>query len=274
MSDTTVLKKQAMTKPIIQAALIMAIFYIAEIILVYFELTPNRNILWTVDILLRIVLGIAGLVLLKRHSDAGESKYTVKELFTNRIPAKTWLVSIPFLIYILLPFLNVFIADSFTTELIGSLSILIIQQFATGFYEEGVQRGLMMNGLIKHNTGTVKQRILTVVIAGAFFGLGHAPNIVFGENPLVQVPSSFLCGMFFAAVYMLSDNILLVMLLHALSDSTLRIVNYMFGYARDGALYRFFDCSRDVIDYLILPLVAIFVCVYYDKLEGSRKEGQ
>lgn len=262
--------KKVITKPIIQAAVIMAIFYVAEIILVYAVVIPDKVLLWAIDSLLRTLLGVAGLVLLKKHSDAGESKFTVKELFTNRIPAGTWLVLIPFLIYILLPFVNAFNADYFTTELIAALSVLILQQFATGFYEEGVQRGLMMNGLIKYNTATVKQRLFTVVITGLFFGLGHVPNIVFGENPLVQAPACMMTGMFFAAVYMLSDNLLLVMLLHALGDSTTRIVNYLFAYSRDTALYLFVDRARDVIDYAILPLVAIYICVAYDRLKKKN----
>lgn len=36
-----------------------------------------------------------------------------------------------------------------------------------------------------------------------------------------------------AAVYMLSDNLLLVMILHALSDTTYKIPNALFGYQKD-----------------------------------------
>ena len=50
------------------------------------------------------------------------------------------------------------------------------------------------------------------------------------------MPSSMLWGMFIATVYMLSDNLLLVMLLHALSDSTFRILDGLFGYVRDASL--------------------------------------
>jgi membrane protease YdiL (CAAX protease family) len=112
-------------------------------------------------------------------------------------------------LYVIAPFFKLFTAYIFTTSILTTVIIVIIQQFATGFFEEAVHRGLMMNGLIVHNTKTVKQRIFTVVIAGAFFGLSHAPNIIFGENPLLQVPSAFLWGMFMAAIYMLSDNLLL-----------------------------------------------------------------
>ncbi|MBR6004506.1 MAG: CPBP family intramembrane metalloprotease [Lachnospiraceae bacterium] len=261
-------EKKAITKPMIQAAIIVAIFYAFEVVFVYCDLFPNREILWTVDSLLRIALGTVGLFLLKKHADAGESKFTVKELFTNKIPPKTWILLIPFIITCLLPFVNIFTANYFTTEFIVALCILIFQQFATGYFEEGVQRGLIMNGLIMHRTETVKQRIFTVVITGAFFGLGHLPIVVFGENPLIQVPHCLMVGMFWAAIYMLSDNLLLLMLLHAISDSTPRIMGYLFNYPHDSVVCKVADYLGDAIDYVVLPLVAIYICVHFDKLKN------
>ena len=214
-------------------------------------------------------MGTIALVLLRGYSKRGESRFTVKELFTNRIPKGTWLVLIPIILSIIAPFFKLFTAYVFTTSVIVTLTILIVQQFATGFFEEAVHRALMMNGLIMHNTSTVKQRLFTVVIAGAFFGLSHAPNILFGENPLHQVPACFLWGMFIAAVFMLSDNLLLVMLLHAFSDSTFRIVKGLFGIVNDAPICRAVDIGRDVIDYVVLPLIAILICIFYDKLKGN-----
>lgn len=260
-------KKKAVIRPVIQAAIIMAVFYVTEIIWVYLDVFPDNNTLYIADIILRVICGTAGLIILSRYSRRGESKFTLKQLFTNKIPPRTWLVLLPIIIDILLPFAKIFTAYIFTTEYIVTLTILIIQQFATGFFEEGVQRGLMMNGLIRLNTATVKQRMFTVIVAGAFFGLGHLPNLFFGENPLVQVPATMLWGMFIAAVYMLSDNLLLVMLLHALSDSTFRIVNAMFGYARDSWLCHAVDTAGDILLYVILPVTAILICIFYDRLK-------
>lgn len=260
-------KRKAAAGPVIQAAVIMAFFYVTEIVWVWFDVFPDHNMLYIADIILRVICGTAGLLLLNRLSKRGESRYTVKELFTNKIRSETWLVLLPFIIYILAPFFKLITAYAFTAKYVVTLSIIVLQQFATGFYEESVQRGLMMNGLIMHNTATVKQRLFTVFIAGAFFGLGHVPNIAFGENPLIQVPSSMLWGMFIAAVYMLSDNLLLVMLMHALSDTTFRIVDGMFGYAGDSFLCRAVDNSRSVLDYVILPAAAILICIFYDRLK-------
>ena len=75
--------------------------------------------------------------------------------------------------------------------------------------------------------------------------------------------------MFIAAIYMLSDNLLLVMLLHAFSDSTFRIVKGLFGIVPDAPVCRAVDIGRNVISYVILPLMAILICVFYDKLKGN-----
>ena len=265
-------KRKAITKPIIQAAVILTIFLAIEVVWVYLNVFPDNNILLCADIVLRIISGIVMLVILKGYSKRGESKYPVKKLFSNRIPARTWLVLIPIILYTIAPFFKLFTAYIFTTSVLTTLIIVIVQQFATGFFEELLHRALMMNGLIMHNTKTVRQRIFTVVIAGAFFGLSHAPNILFGEKPLLQVPSCFLWGMFIAAVYMLSDNLLLVMLLHAFSDSTFRIVDGLFGYVREAPICQAVEKTRSVIDYVVLPLVAILICVFYDKLKGKQAE--
>jgi membrane protease YdiL (CAAX protease family) len=259
-------------KPIVQAAIIMLLFYAIEIPMVYFNVFPDKNTLYIADIIIRVIGGTAGLILLNGYSKRGESKCTLKQLFTNKISRKTWLIMLPLIIDILLPFLNIFTATIFTTRFIVTLSILIVQQFATGFYEESVQRGLMMNGLIKFNISTVKRRLFTVLVTGLFFGLGHAPNIAFGDNPLIQVPSAMCIGMFWAAVYMLSDNLLLVMLLHAFTDSTFRIVHGLFGYAREGFLYQAIECSRDIIEYVILPALVICICIWFDKFKNNAPE--
>ena len=265
-------KRKAITKPVIQAAVILTVFLAIEVVWVYLNVFPDNNMLLCADIVLRIIFGIVMLVILKGYSKRGVSKFPVKKLFSNRIPARTWLVLIPIILYIIAPFFMLFTAYIFTTSVLTTLIIVIVQQFATGFFEELLHRALMMNGLIMHNTKTVRQRIFTVVIAGAFFGLSHAPNILFGENPLLQVPSCFLWGMFIAAVYMLSDNLLLVMLLHAFSDSTFRIVDGLFGYVREAPICQAVEKTRSVIDYVVLPLVAILICVFYDKLKRKQAE--
>ena len=61
------MKNKAIKKPIIQAAVIMAIFYIVEMIFVFCNVFPKYDYLLIADIILRIIGGIVGLKLLSGY---------------------------------------------------------------------------------------------------------------------------------------------------------------------------------------------------------------
>ncbi len=256
-------KKKVIKNQIIQAVVIMLVFYAIEIVMVYLDIFPDYNTLLIADMILRIILGTVSIILIKSPR---------RPLFTNKLTPKVWLMMLPFLIYISLPLVKTIFAEVYVPENIAPLTIVIIQQFTVGFYEEARDRGLLMDGLLKYNTATVKQRLFTVVVSGMVFGLSHLPNILFGENPLIQVPSAALWGMFVAAIYMLSENLPLVMLLHAFSDITPRISHGLFGWTTEPFILKIIECASNVFDYVILPLVAVYICIRYDKLKGNRSE--
>lgn len=255
-------KKQEIRKPIVQAAIIIGIFYAAEIAMFYLNMFPDYNVLLSVDIGLRIVMGIAALILLRPS----------KALFTNKVTPKMWLVILPFLIYCALPLAGVFFADVHAPRDITRFTIVISQQFAVGFFEEAYARGLFMKGLIKFNTATVKQRLCTCALTGAFFGLTHVLNVFFGENPLYQVPSVIVWGFFIAAIYMLTENLPLVMLLHAVSDITPRLQNGIFGEAANPAAMQVIEVAGDTIQYTVLPMVAVYICFRFASLKRNVKK--
>ena len=255
-------KKQEIRKPVIQAAIIIGIFYAIEIAMFYLDLFPDYNVLMSVDIGLRIVMGIAALVLLRPS----------KALFTNKVTPKMWLIILPFLIYCALPLAGVFFAEVHAPRDITRFTIVMSQQFAVGFFEEAYARGLFMKGLLKFNTATVKQRLCTCALTGAFFGLTHVLNVFFGENPLYQVPSVIVWGFFIAAIYMLTENLPLVMLLHAVSDITPRLAQGILGEASNPAAIQVIDIAGDVIQYVVLPLVAVYICFKISSLKENVKK--
>ena len=142
-------KTQAIRKPIIQAAIIIGIFYAIEVAMVYLNLFPDYNVLLLADIVLRIVMGIIALVLLRPN----------KALFTNKVTPKMWLVILPFLIYVALPLAGVFFADVHAPRDITRFSIIVGQQFAVGFFEEAYARGLFMKGLFKQDICAFSQHL-------------------------------------------------------------------------------------------------------------------
>lgn len=260
--DNRMNRKQEIRKPVIQASVIIGIFYAIEVAMVYLNLFPDYNVLISVDIGLRIVMGIAALVFLRPS----------KELFTNKVTPKMWLMLLPFLIYTALPLAGIFFADVHAPRDITRFTIVISQQFAVGFFEEAYARGLFMKGLLKHNTATVKQRLCTCALTGAFFGLTHLLNIFFGDNPLFQVPSCIVWGFFIAAIYMLTENLPLVMLLHALSDITPRLASGILGEASNPSAMQALDAAGNVIEYVILPLVAVYICFKFASVKETAKK--
>ncbi len=258
-------KKSVIKKQIIQAVVIMLVFYAIEIVMVYLDIFPDYNTLLIADMILRIILGTVSIILIKCPR---------RPLFTNKLTPKVWLMMLPFLIYISMPLVKIIFADVYVPQNIAPLTIVVIQQFTVGFYEEARDRGLLMDGLLKYNTATVKQRLFTVMISGLIFGLSHLPNIFFGENPLIQVPSAALWGLFIAAIYVLSENLALVMLLHAFSDITPKISHGLFGWTTEPFILKIIEFAGNVLQYVVLPLAAVYICVRYDKLKRSKSKSE
>ncbi len=262
--------KKEIIYPIRAAVILMSVFYAIEIPMVLLNVFTEQAALYTADFVIRCCLGTIALVLLNRfYKQSGDEK-GFKNLFREKISWKVCLLLFPLFIYILLPLLKV-PAGTFTTAVLGLFCINALQQVATGYYEETVFRGLVMKGLLVYRRDTLKHRIITVLISGGIFGLSHLPNIAFGENPLVQVPATMVIGIFWGAIYMCTGNLLLSMYLHALTDLTPRIVGYLFMFESTPAISSFISNARDVIDYIIFPIVSILICVFYDKIKKPKK---
>ncbi len=262
--------KKEIIHPIRSALILMLVFYAIEIPMVLFNVFPEQVTLYTADFFLKCILGTIALVLLIRfYKQSGDVK-GFRNLFREKISWKVCLLLFPLFIYILLPLLKI-PSGTFTTAVLGLFCINALQQVATGYYEEAVYRGLVMKGLLVYRRDTLKHRIITVLISGGIFGLSHFPNIAFGENPLVQVPSTMMIGIFWAAIYMCTGNLLLSMCLHALTDLTPRIVGYLFMFESKPAISSFVSAARDVIDYAAFPIMSIFICVFYNRIKKTKK---
>ncbi len=260
-------EKKEIIHPIIAAVFLFLAFYAIEIPMVLLDVFPKQAVLYTVDFILRCIFGTVALVFMYRFYKQSGDAEGFKNVFRGKISWKVCLLLCPLFIYILLPLLK--IKDGvFTTAVLGLFCINALQQVATGYYEESVFRGLVMKGLLAHRTDTLKNRLITVLISGGIFGLSHVPNIAFGENPLVQAPATMLIGIFWAAIYMCTENLPLSMCLHALSDLTPRIVGYLFSFESQPAISSFISGARNVIDYVVFPLVAFLICVFYDRIKS------
>lgn len=167
------------------------------------------------------MFGIFALILMKKIH---QNKF--RELFTTKIPKSTWLFSIPFFMYLGLQFLYLPIAENLTIAYISAFVLSCGQQLATGFFEETASKGLVMSGMLLKWKRTVRGRICIVFISGILFGTLHILNVIFNGNIIACIWQSLYSsasGVFLAAIYLHSNNIVLCMIFHAIWDIFVRI---------------------------------------------------
>lgn len=231
----------------------------------YFLTLPDNPIIsehWAwVDAAVRIIVGIIALIFLKIFY-----KDRFKGLFTRKVTAKTWLLCVPFLIYFVVTLMNFTIAKGITMQYAVMFIGVFVAQIATGFWEETAARGLMMCGMLDKWKGSVRGRIAMVVISGVLFGTLHTWGVIYGNDLiscLWQTLYSALWGMFVAAIYLYSGNLLYCMGLHAVWDIIVKIPDYFCDGVSHGIMYQVINTTQDVISLGVLPVIAILICIKY-----------
>ncbi len=111
----------------------------------------------------------------------------------------------------------------------GSLSIVkpqLVWLFAIdclliGIFEEFLFRGILQDFIASLVKGKRRERLLTVFLTSAAFGLWHLFNLAGGANvgmTLLQVGYTFLVGAMLSAVVIKTGNLWLCVILHAIFD--------------------------------------------------------
>lgn len=223
-----------------------------------------------VDSIIRVGFAIIALVFLKIFY-----KDQFKSLFTRKIPGKTWLLCIPFLIYFAAEFMYFSIAKTTTMQYAVLFIAAVVQQLATGLWEESASRGLIMCGMLEKWKGSVKGRIGMVLISGVLFGTLHSFGFLFGSSladSLWNTLYTATWGMFIAAIYLYSGNLLFCMSLHAIWDIVVKIPDYFCAGVNEGVILSGIYIAEDIIQLVILPVLALIICVRYkEKLSKKQK---
>lgn len=256
--------------PVIQGMAVTATFIFTEIVLTWFGAFNNEVRLYLVDIPLRLLFGTIALLLLVYNTKKQRSHYSIRELFTNKIPSGTYLLLLPFVVYLVVTLLPMTVGEEkeLSANFAGMYSINLTQQLATGYFEEGT-RALLMCGLLKYCIDTTKKRLQAILISGVCFGLSHILNFLFGKDiisTLWQVFYSFIWGLLLAAIYMLSKNLTLIMIIHAIWDIVIKIPNTFYTLPESSMLLDAVSIIQLVLQFVITPAVAVYICIKYDKL--------
>lgn len=121
----------------------------------------------------------------------------------------------------LLPLVIVLVGDStldahfhFTP---ATILIALSLGLVTGILEEFIFRGLLINQLKTLRFSS----LLIALLSGTVFGLVHLVNALDGSvlNTIAQVLAAFSLGFFFAVIYLVTNNLWLPILGHAIIDS-------------------------------------------------------
>ncbi|MDR0299868.1 MAG: CPBP family intramembrane metalloprotease [Streptococcaceae bacterium] len=99
---------------------------------------------------------------------------------------------------------------------LGLVFLYLTTALCVGFFEEYVFRGLILGGLIARG----KSIAFAIVVSSVLFGLLHGINVLH-NNPmqvLLQMLYVIPMGILFALIYLKSNNLLYVMITHAMVD--------------------------------------------------------
>ncbi len=106
--------------------------------------------------------------------------------------------------------------------------LLVSQLLGNALYEEVVFRGLLLPQLFLRfrRAGTAVAVVLATVVSQALFALAHVPNRLWVTGlPASALPGAllplFTMGLFFALIYLLTDNLFAVVGVHALNNEPL-----------------------------------------------------
>ena len=248
--------------PILYGVLFGQGLFVFFLLLEYFLVSTGISECGVVtDSFIRIMFGIFALILMKKiHQDK------FREQFTTKIPKSTWLFSIPFFMYLGLQFLYLPIAENLTIAYISAFVLSCGQQLATGFFEETASKGLVMSGMLLKWKRTVRGRICIVFISGILFGTLHILNVIFNGNIIACIWQSLYSsafGVFLAAIYLHSNNIVLCMIFHAIWDIFVRIPGHFCENIQKGIILDFIYLAQDILNLGVFLLVAILICLKY-----------
>ena len=269
------LSKKGIAVPLIQGVVMTYAFLLVEFIFQELGLFDGVLKLYLTDSALRFLFGGVTLFLIAANYKKQRSLYSLKEYFTNRFSAKTFIYLFPFILYLISILVLPVFSNVHSFKAAGEFALNCLQQLGTGFYEEAI-RVLILCGLMKFLCGTRAGVVKTVIISGVLFGLSHALNFLYGQDilsTLWQVVSCAFWGAYMAAIFLYSRNLTLLMILHAVWDIVIRIPNAFFGFPDSSIGIAVMDGIGYVIEYGLMTLTTVILTYRISRNSIFSKQG-
>ena len=168
-----------------------------------------------------------------------------------------WLLTLPGFVIAInnFPFVSFFSGDCRVEAKISSILYFALICLGVGFFEEMAFRGCAFMFLLKNRTQSKLGIFLAIFFSSVVFGAIHFVNVFFGASPasvILQIGYSALIGALCSMVLLLTGNIWLCVILHALYNFCGGLVD---GYGV-GTQWT----SAEVI---FTAIVAVIVAVYF-----------
>lgn len=188
---------------------------------------------------LRIIFGCIAIFLLNKLY--GRS---LKSIFTNHSPKAALISGVGFAIYALY-FLIAILLGYIPIKITGLtltlfLSQIILQQVTTGFCEEALNRGLLLEGYFCTNMSRIS-KVIYALISFILFGLIHVTS---GWDTYTFLYTGTI-GFAFATIYLNTHNLILPMIMHFVYDIFANIVYYM--EFNDSVIFNTFYSVNEVM---------------------------
>ncbi len=266
------MEKSLNNKKEIGAAIVISLvvtffFLLIEIITKDCFMAAGYTRFYLLDSVIRFIFGIVAAIVLFVFF-----KRPFNKTFAAQIPKSVWLMLIPVYVYFLSYFTLIGVIESVSAYTISFLACAV-QQLATGLFEETVYRGIVMKPFEKYYSEK-RWRIIAVVTSGLVFGLSHMFNFFFSGDVLGSIRQALftaIWGMFIAAIYMISDNLLLVIIIHAVWDIWIRIPQFYFNMSEKATvLYSIGEILRFIIHPFVLGIMAILIAMYAKRVKHNE----
>ncbi|MBD3425137.1 MAG: CPBP family intramembrane metalloprotease [Candidatus Latescibacteria bacterium] len=189
------------------------------------------------------------------------NKLSIPHSYFYAIKYKKYIFYLPVIVYIFV-FTNGF-ADYFTinssTFYSWKTAILGIKTLSSGLFEEILFRGLIL-GILLYNFYDSKRGILkSVIISSLIFGLIHIVNI-WTENQTVkgsfnQVYAAFCLGVMYSAVYLKTGSIIILGVLHSISNFFASISELV----EPGSIIYSLSTEKTVVEIIISNVLILII---------------
>ena len=259
-------EKSIINQATISAFLISLAMIFIEFLLLVIGGVNNATAITLVDSAIKLIAGCIGLALQKKYYG-----YSIKDFFTEKIHKATWLVIIPFYVFFLTYLTLIPMVNSIT----GKNTVLFLQQalglVSSAFYVQTVCIGIVVAACM----GRLNEkgiRIRGVLLCGVAYALAALCDLILGKSYLECLSNAiimFSLGLFFGAVFMVSGNLLFMIILHSLYLLVPAILNDFFIFSKFTDLADKADVLRRIIIIFVLSISGIVIPLIYDKLPGK-----